>query len=235
MRFFKNLYNRYFRKKSAFYNYLVQILGFYPENLSFYELAFQHKSTSKQNNERLEFLGDSILDAVISEALYFRFPEKDEGELSKLRSKLVSRTFLNEIGQKLKLETYLKYQLNSISIAETNLLGNVFESLIGAIYLDGGYALSVKFLETEILEKHVIWDEMDTKIVDFKSKMMQFSQKSGKKVEFHTLEEILTKENIRMFTVEILVDDQALALGSGSSKKKAEQQASELALEILSL
>jgi len=181
LRFFKNLYLRFFRPKTDFSEYLVQILGFFPENLSLYELAFQHKSLHKKSNERLEFLGDSILDAVISEALYFRFPEKDEGELSKLRSKLVSRVFLNDIGQKLGLEKQLKYQLKTISILDTNMIGNTFESLIGAIYLDAGYARTEHFLKTQIFEKYVNWDEMDTKITDFKSKLTQFAQKKTEK------------------------------------------------------
>jgi len=101
MSFFKQIAIKFFTKKTKFSKYLYQILGFYPENLVFYSLAFMHKSKHSENNERLEFLGDSILDAVVSKELYFRFPDKNEGELSKLRSKIVNRTFLNNIGRRL--------------------------------------------------------------------------------------------------------------------------------------
>lgn len=230
MRFFKNLYLRFFGPKTEFYKYLVQILGFYPENLSFYELAFQHKSVHKQSNERLEFLGDAILDAVISKELYFRFPQKNEGALSKLRSKIVSRTFLNAVGKKIGLDKHLKYHLNTISIEETNMIGNAFESLIGAIYLDGGIVLAEQFLKNEILEKHINWHEMDTKVVDFKSKVIQFAQKNAKKIEFVILKE--ESEN-RHFEVEVKLDKNKIAKGTGSSKKKAEQNAAEKALAFL--
>lgn len=232
MRLLKNLCFRFFCPKTEFYKYLVQILGFYPENLSFYELAFQHKSVHKQNNERLEFLGDSILDAIISKELYFRFPKKNEGELSKLRSKIVSRSFLNATGKKMGLDIHLKYRLFSIPIQETNLIGNTFESLIGAIYLDGGIDLVERFLKNEIFAKHVNWNEIDTKIVDFKSKVIHFAQKNGKSIDFVVLKG--ESEN-RLFEVEIMLDEEKLAQGIGSSKKRAEQNASENALAVLAV
>lgn len=233
MKLLKNLYNRFFRKKTAFYNYLYQILGFYPENLSFYSLAFQHKSKFKESNERLEFLGDSILDAVISDELYFRFPEKNEGELSKFRSKIASRTFLNKTGIALGLQNFLHFKLNQIPIEETNMIGNTLESLIGAIYLDGGYALAEQFLKKEIFEKHVNWDEIESKIVDFKSKMMHFVQKHGKTIEFEIIKETYFEANKMQFEVVLKIDGEEISRGIGSNKKKAQQFAAEKALLVL--
>tara|TARA_B110000914_G_scaffold202029_1_gene194702 strand:+ start:181 stop:882 length:702 start_codon:yes stop_codon:yes gene_type:complete len=231
--FFRNLYQIFFSKKTPFNQYLNQILGFYPRNLVFYKLAFQHKSKSKESNERLEFLGDTILDTVISKELYFRFPNKNEGELSKLRSKVVNRSFLNHIGKLLVLEKYLNFQLNSISIDKTNIRGNTLEALIGAIYLDGGIVLVEKFLQDKIFKNHINWNEIDQKVLDFKSKLIQYSQKYSVPLEYGLIREEQTNQKNTEFEIQVILDGNVLAKAKGSSKKKAEQLASKLALETL--
>lgn len=233
MIFLRNLYQRFFSKKTAFNKYLNQILGFYPRNLIFYKLAFQHKSKTKESNERLEFLGDAILDTVISRELYFRFPNKNEGELSKLRSKVVNRSFLNHLGKELKLEKHLNFQLNSISIDKTNIRGNTFEALIGAIYLDGGVKLAEYFLQEKIFKNHINWNEMDQKVIDFKSKLIQYSQKEVIPLEYVLIGEEQTESKTTAFEIEVVLDGASLAKAKGSSKKKAEQLASKIALEKL--
>ncbi len=233
MIFFRNLYQIFFSKKTPFNQYLNQILGFYPRNLVFYKLAFQHKSKSKESNERLEFLGDTILDTVISKELYFRFPNKNEGELSKLRSKVVNRSFLNHIGKLLVLEKYLNFQLNSISIDKTNIRGNTLEALIGAIYLDGGIVLVEKFLQDKIFKNHINWNEIDQKVLDFKSKLIQYSQKYSVPLEYGLIREEQTNQKNTEFEIQVILDGNVLAKAKGSSKKKAEQLASKLALETL--
>lgn len=233
MIFFRNLYQIFFSKKTPFNQYLNQILGFYPRNLVFYKLAFQHKSKSKESNERLEFLGDTILDTVISKELYFRFPNKNEGELSKLRSKVVNRSFLNHIGKLLVLEKYLNFQLNSISIDKTNIRGNTLEALIGAIYLDGGIVLVEKFLQDKIFKNHINWNEIDQKVLDFKSKLIQYSQKYSVPLEYGLIREEQTDQKNTEFEIQVILDGNVLAKAKGSSKKKAEQLASKLALETL--
>jgi len=235
MFFFKNIFNRVFLKKTAFNIYLNQILGFYPNNLVFYLLAFKHKSLHKENNERLEFLGDSILDTIISEELYFRFPNKNEGDLSKLRSKIVNRQFLNNLGKKLHLEKHIKVQLNTISIDETSIIGNTFEALIGAIYLDGGLKLSKYFLKTQIFDKHINWKQIDERIIDFKSKLIQFSQKENLKLEYILIGTKQTKFNITEFEIEVKLDNKTISTAKGTNKKKAEQNASKLALALLKI
>lgn len=230
---FRNLYQRFFSKRTAFYKYLHQILGFYPGNLIFYKLAFQHKSKSKENNERLEFLGDSILDSIISKELYFRFPNKNEGQLSKLRSKVANRNFLNHIGKVLKLDQFLNYQLNSISIDKTNIRGNTFEALVGAIYLDGGIDLAEKFLQEKIFKTLIDWNEIDQKVLDFKSKLIQYSQKQCISLEYFLLGEEQTEAKTSEFEIQVILDGDNLAKAKGSSKKKAEQLASKLTLDKL--
>lgn len=229
----RNLYQRFFSKKTAFNTYLNQILGFYPRDLIFYKLAFQHKSKTKESNERLEFLGDAILDTVISKELYFRFPNKNEGELSKLRSKVVNRSFLNHLGKILELEKYLNFQLNSTSIDNTNIRGNTFEALIGAIYLDGGVDLAEYFLQEKIFKKLIDWSEIDQKIIDFKSKLIQYSQKESISLEYVLIGEEQTDTKMTEFEIEVVFAGESLAIAKGSSKKKAEQLASKVALESL--
>ena len=233
MSFFKQLKAKLFTKKTAFNQYLYQILGFYPENLMFYSLAFKHKSRNQENNERLEFLGDSILDAIISKELYFRFPEKNEGDLSKLRSKIVNRAFLNQLGKDLKLEKFLICKLNSIDISDTNIIGNTFEALIGAIYLDGGIQLAEKFLSKKIFNKQFDWSAIDQKVIDFKSKLIQYSQKENKTLKYIIIGEEKTTNNTTLFEILVKLGDLELATAKGTSKKKAEQLASEKAFDKL--
>lgn len=231
--FIKKIVNSVFIKKTAFNKYLYQILGFYPENLVFYDQAFKHKSLHKENNERLEFLGDAILDAIISKELYFRFPEKKEGALSKLRSKIVNRSFLNNLGKILELEKYLDFQLNSISLDDTNIRGNTFEALIGAIYLDGGIDLVHSFLKKKIFKKYIDWNKIDKQVIDFKSKLIQYSQKTGVALSFVLVNEEKTDANTTQFIVLVKLNNKNITTAKGTSKKKAEQNASKKALEII--
>lgn len=235
MFFFRNIFNKLFSKKTAFNNYLYQILGFYPKNLVFYSLAFKHKSLHKENNERLEFLGDAILDAIISEELYYRFPNKNEGELSKLRSKIVNRQFLNNLGKKLNLKEHLYLQLNTISIDETSIIGNTFEALMGAIYLDGGIELSKYFLKEQIFKKYINWNKIDKEIIDFKSKLIQYSQKENIKLNYVLLGTEQIKNNITEFEIAVKMANKIIAKAKGTNKKKAEQNASKLALKELNI
>lgn len=229
------LWNTWFtflnHKNNPFYIFLIQILGFRPENLSFYSLAFQHKSKHKQSNERLEFLGDAILDAVISEQLYVLFPEKNEGELSKLRAKIVNRQVLNSIGEALHLEKQLDYLSSGLPITETNILGNVLESLIGAIYLDKGYKHTQKYIENKLLKEHIDWKAIENVQLDFKTALLQYGQKNDLNFIFEVETESTTSANGHLFEVKLRLDNTVIALGNGSNKKKAEQEAAKIALE----
>lgn len=233
MFFFKNIFYKVFSKKTEFNEHLYQILGFYPRNLVFYSLAFKHKSLHKENNERLEFLGDSVLDTLVSEELYHRFPNKDEGELSKLRSKIVNRQFLNDLGKKLQLEKYLKLQHNTISIDETSIIGNTFEALMGAIYLDGGLPLAKYFLQHKISKQYIDWHKIDKKIVDFKSKLIQYSQKENVNLNYILLGREQVDNNTIEFEIAVKIGSKTISKAKGTNKKKAEQYASEKALVFL--
>lgn len=235
MFFLKNKIYWFFSKKTSFNNYLYQILGFFPKNLVFYNLAFKHKSLHKKNNERLEFLGDSILDVIVSEELYYKFPNKNEGDLSKLRSKIVNRQFLNNLGKKLELEKHLSFQLNSISIKETSIRGNTFEALMGAIYLDGGLKMAQHFLENQIFKKHIDWEKIDKEITDFKSKLIQYSQKENVSLNYILVGTELLDSNLMEFEIIVELDNKVISSAKGTSKKKAEQNASKVALSVLKI
>ena len=235
MFFFNNIINRFFAKKTEFNKYLYQILGYFPKNLVYYSLAFQHKSLFKENNERLEFLGDAIIDTIVSEELYYKFPDKNEGELSKLRSKIVNRQFLNNLGKKLKLEKHLKLQLNTISIDETSIIGNTFEALMGAIYLDGGLDLAKYFLKEQIFKKYIDWKKIDREIVDFKSKLIQYSQKENIKLNYILLGTEQLNNNTTEFEIAVKMANKTISKAKGTNKKKAEQNASKIALKELKI
>lgn len=227
----KKLYQRFFTKKTDFQVFLYQILGFYPENLSFYRLAFQHKSKHKENNERLEFLGDAVIDSIFSEILYHKFPHKNEGQLSQLRAKIVSRKHLNYLGKQLKLECFLQYELKNTSIENTNLLGNTFESLLGAMYLDLGYAKTKKVVQNKI-EPFFNWKDIEYTTIDFKSKLFQYAQKHHHSLSFNLIQSNENGEP-KYFETQVILNEKPLAKGSGRNKKQAEQNAARASLSTL--
>ncbi len=212
------------------------ITGFIPRNLHLYKIALTHKSASVSlpdgssvNNERLEYLGDAILDAIIADYLYLRFPDNDEGFLTQLKSKIVKRKQLNRLALKigmsplLILNTHQKQQ-------KDNILGNAFEALIGAIYLDKGYYKTRKFVINKILEKHLDLEKLARKESDFKSRIIEWSQKNKKEIQFVNRES--TNENDELvFVSQVMMLDEELGKGIGFSKKDAEQKAAEEALE----
>lgn len=228
----KKLYQRFFTKKTDFQVFLYQILGFYPENLSFYRLAFQHKSKHKENNERLEFLGDAIIDSIFSEILYHKFPHKNEGQLSQLRAKIVSRKHLNYLGKQLELERFLQYKLKNISIENTSLLGNTFESFVGAIYLDLGYAKTMQIVLRKI-EPLFNWKTIEHTTTDFKSKLFQYAQKHQHSLSFNLIQSDENGEP-KYFETQVILNEKPLAKGSGKNKKQAEQNAAKATLAKLS-
>jgi ribonuclease-3 len=219
-----------------FYFKMVRILGFLPGKQYLYEIAFIHKSASTAlkdgrviNNERLEYLGDAILDAVIADYLYTRFPDKDEGFLTQLRAKLVKRKMLNKLADNLGMATFLVSRTNSDQ-SKVNLLGNAFEALIGAIYLDKGYARTKKFVIKKVLKKYVDLEKLSRKESDFKSRIIEWAQKNKKEISFSTRENILEGSREIQYTSELTMEGKELGTGSGHSKKEAEQKAAEQAL-----
>ena len=216
------------------YNFIRNIFGFYPGNIFLYKLAFLHRSAGSEviqgvrlNNERLEFLGDAILDAITADYLFKTFPLKDEGFLTEMRSKIVSRAQLNKLSQKLGMENLIQLDQNSSS-QYRSLQGDALEALIGAIYLDKGYEFTKKVVLERIIKQYFDIDELISQEVNFKSRMIEWAQKEKKRIAFRTVGEIGSGYK-KQYLVELIVDDNLLSQGQDYSIKGAEQLASEKA------
>jgi len=231
LHFFKKILGFLSHKdKDPFFVNLIDLLGFEPNNTNLYLLAFSHKSIGKNNNERLEFLGDSILDAIISDIIYSHFPNKNEGELSKLRSKMVSRNMLNHLGSKLNLLEFLQFKATKATLGQANFEGNTLEALIGAIYLDKGYTQSKNFVINKLVRPYIDWLKLENEIIDHKSLLYSYVQKENKVLEFEVLNEDM-KDFENRFHVAAKIDNEILAEAKGKSKKSAEQKAAKICLE----
>jgi ribonuclease-3 len=219
------------------YKNLKALLGFNPKNLQYYKNAFRHSSAGlsvdgyDNNNERLEFVGDAIISAIISDILYEKFPKANEGKLSILRSTIVNRTSLNNIAFQLKLGDLLIYRQTRNS-AMKNMGGNTLEALVGAIYFDRGYKYCEKFVG-KIVETFFDLNKLMKQNADYKSKLLQFAQKHKLNIELNTFENIEANEKLQHFHCEICLDKIFLSEGKGWSKKEAEQIGSKAALVVL--
>lgn len=190
------------------------------------------KDGVKDSNERLEFLGDAILSAVVADFLFKKFPYKDEGFLTKMRSKIVSRTQLNQLAVKLGLRELIESSMDKGG-KNVAINGDAFEALIGAIYLDKGYKTANKFILTRIIQNHIDIDEVETKENDFKSKMIEWAQKEKKEIKFRFEED--TTEQEKKYLVQLIIDNEVMGEGLHFSKKRAEQIAAEGACTRLDL
>jgi ribonuclease-3 len=213
---------------------LKNILGFYPRNLALYQMAFRHKSmarnsaeTAKMSNERLEFLGDALLNAVVAEHLFRRFPYKDEGFLTKMRSKAVSRNHLNGIAIKMGLQDMLNKDSGGYS--GSSIYGNALEALIGSVYMDSGFRKAKSFILDRVFGLYVDMDELENTETDFKSKLIEWAQKEKKSIEFRVMEEARYADD-KTFLIGIFIDQVLKAEASHYSKKRAEQMAAEKVL-----
>ena len=225
--------------RKEFYLFLKNLIGFYPQNLKLYDLAFVHKSASVvdsrgnfTNNERLEFLGDAVLSAVIADFLYNRFPQEDEGFLTKTRSKLVNRTFLTKLTYDMGLNVYIDSNTTK-NIDNSHIYGDALEALIGAIYLDKDYSAAKYFITKRILSKFVNLAEIEQNDLNFKSRLIEWSQKNKKELEFDTTEEVNERTKQPKFTAVVKIDNVKVGIGTGASKKEAHQNAARQSLEKL--
>jgi len=226
--------------RKEFYLFLKELLGFYPANLKLYDLAFIHKSASvfdsqgnMVNNERLEFLGDAILGAVIADFLYNRFPQQDEGFLTKTRSKLVNRSFLTRLTFDMGLNIYIDSNTTQ-NIDKSHIYGDALEALIGAIYLDKGYLDAKYFVTKKILSQFVNLNEIEQKDSNFKSQLIEWCQKNKKEVVFETTEEeAKDKSKPALFVAVAKVNNKVFGKGTGTSKKEAQQNAAHETLNKL--
>lgn len=217
-----------------FFEKIYKILGFKPSDLKFYKNAFTHRSTNKTdekgnpfNYERLEFLGDSMLGSVIAAHLYNEVPTGDEGYLTKMRSKIVSREHLNELGRDLRLIDLIESKVNPQHFGE-NIHGNIFEALIGAIYLDKGFLFCEKFIQNRVIKPYVDIPKLEGKVISYKSLIIEWCQKEKKTFQFETFEDNGNEEQ-KYFGVKLHIDQKVIARARATSKKKAEEKASQRA------
>ncbi len=222
----------YLSEEKDLYDAIYSIFDFYPSNIFLYKLAFRHRSAAvehfngtKISNERLEFLGDAVLSLVVADFLFKKFPFKDEGFLTEMRSKMVSRAQLNTLAVKLGLDHLIETSLAGSSQSRS-MMGDALEAFLGAIYLDKGYKFSRKIIVSYIIKYHMDINELETQDLNFKSKLLEWTQKSRKLLEFRVIEETGFSHKKR-YVVEALIDQAVVGKGAGPSIKTAEQNAAE--------
>jgi len=232
LRFFK-------RKKNSQDDELIlaikNVFGFKPGNISLFRLAFRHKSAAssgingfKHSNERLEYLGDAILSAVVADFLFKKYPYKDEGFLTEIRSRIVSRQNLNMLSRKLGLDDMIQTSRENQTVG-TSILGDAFEAFVGALYLDKGYRFTNRVIVQKIIQNHLDLDELINKEVNFKSRLIEWAQKEKHNIEFVLAEELENSKKLKIYVVNLLIDGQLVSTGKDFSIKRAEQNAAEQA------
>ena len=218
---------------------LYEIFGFYPHRIQFYKLALMHKSVTRRNekgkplnNERLEFLGDAILDAIVGDIVYRHFEGKREGFLTSTRSKIVQRDTLNRLATEMGITQLIKFGKHTPS-HNSYMGGNAFEALVGAMYLDRGYEACMRFMEKRILSQLINIDKVAYKEINFKSKLIEWCQKNKVKLDFKLLEQSREGKNSPIFKHQVLIEGLEGGVGEGYSKKESQQLASKITLQQL--
>lgn len=231
-------FNSHSKEDGDFFLGMTKILGFKPRNLKIYKKAFLHRSANKRdkkgnplNYERLEFLGDSMLGTIISKHLYMEVPAGDEGYLTKMRSKIVSRKHLNELGKDLELIRYVESKIPKAHFGD-NIHGNVFEALVGAIYLDRGYNYCEKFIYQRVIEPYVDIEQLEGKVISYKSLVIEWCQKQKKAFHYDVYEDT-GNDSVKHFSVKLSINGKVKAKARATSKKKAEEKASKRAFYAL--
>ncbi|MCG9792082.1 ribonuclease III family protein [Flavobacterium algicola] len=236
MSIFKKIFSKSRRSSEdgIFFDAIEKIIGFAPQNIEHYQKAFTHRSINKIspdgtpiNYERLEFLGDAMLSAVIAAHLFDKAPLGDEGYLTKMRSKIVSREHLNELGKDLNLIQFVKSKVPVNHFGE-NIHGNIFESLVGAISIDRGYEYCEKFIQKRVVAPYVDISRLEGKVISYKSLVIEWCQKE-KKIFHYDIFEDNAIDGQRLFGVKLSIDDKVIAKARATSKKKAEEKASQRA------
>ncbi len=224
-------------KQKEFRKQLANVLGFTPGELSLYITALSHRSVREgadENNERLEFLGDAVLSSIVAHYLFKKYPYRGEGFLTEMRSKMVNRQQLNDIGVKMGLKKITIYNKQDNSLKISQIFGNTLEALIGAVYLDKGYRKTQKWVEKYIIATHMFLDDLESVEINIKNKLYGWANKNGKTLEFETLGEKF-ENGRRLFTIGATVDGKLVAEGRGYNKKDASQIAAQLAVDKLGL
>jgi ribonuclease-3 len=234
MKYIRNILNSRSKRNGNFFMPITEILGFKPKLINIYKTAFTHRSMNIKdsigntiNYERLEFLGDAMLSSVIASHLYLEAPAGDEGYLTKMRSKIVSREHLNELGKDLNL---IKFVISKIPAGQfgDNIHGNLFEALVGAIFLDRGYKYCEKFIYKRVIIPYVDIETLEGKVISYKSLLIEWCQKEKKTFDYNVYEDT-GNDDVRHFSVKLSIDQKIIAKARATSKKKAEEKASKRA------
>ncbi len=227
----------YFSNHKSLYSSIKNIFGFYPGNIFLYKLAFKHKSSAEKingvpiSNERLEFLGDAILGAIVADYLFKLYPYKEEGFLTEMRSKIVSRNQLNQLSDKLGLHRLMTYDKESASLGKSY-KGDIFEAFVGALYQDKGFKFTYSIIVNKIIQVHFNLDELENTEANYKSSLVEWSQQKHNKLEFKVIEQV-GKGVGKKYVVQIFIDNKPYAKGLDFSIKGAEKIASEKTWNML--
>ncbi len=230
----------YLSKEKHFYEAIKNIFGFYPENIFLYKLAFRHKSQAEElqngirvSNERLEFLGDTVLSTVVADYLFRMFPYKDEGFLTEMRSRIVSRTQLNKLSLRLGIDQLIIHTQEKNNVYRS-IKGDAFEAIIGAMYLDKGYTFTRKVLIDRVIKNNFDLNELINTDLNFKSKLIEWAQKEKKSIEFNVVQEVGAGYH-KQYVVNVMVNGEVAGNGRDYSIKGAEQNAAMKAIEFFGL
>ena len=237
MNFIQKIFKNKNSQKQSYNSLIKNILGIDPGPISIYRTALNHRSVkegSDENNERLEYLGDAVLSTVIADYLYKKYPYKDEGFLTEMRSKMVNRQQLNDIAVKMGLKKITQYNKFDSSLKSSQIFGNTLEAIVGAIYLDKGYSKTCTWVLKRIIIPYMFVDDLESIDINLKNKLIGWASKNGKILSFETLEEKL-EGNRRIFTIAATLDGEIIAQGKGYNKKDASRIAAQLAISILGI
>ncbi len=232
-------FSRIFKRSNAlsYKRQLKNVLGFSPRATKLYKVALTHRSVkdaAAENNERLEYLGDAILSGIVADFLFKKYPYREEGFLTEMRSKMVNRATLNDIAVKMgmkKISNYNKYD-NSLKISQ--IFGNTLEAVVGAVYLDRGYDKTMEWVVNRIILPYLFMEELENLEINHKNKLYGWANKNGKSLEFETIDEKL-ENGRRLFTVGAMVNGSLIAQGKAYNKKDASQIAAQVAMDKLGL
>lgn len=235
MKILKNIFkNSRSTEDGIFFDEIQKVIGFKPQSIIYYRKAFTHRSTNRidlkgnpMNYERLEFLGDAMLSSVIAAYLYNEAPAGDEGYLTKMRSKIVSREHLNELGRDLNLIRFVESKVPTQHFGE-NIHGNIFEALVGAIFLDRGYNYCQKFIQRSVIRPYVDIAKLEGKVISYKSLLIEWCQKEKKSFHYDVFDDNGI-DGQKYFGVKLSIDNKVIAKARATSKKKAEEKASQRA------
>ncbi len=237
MRRFTSRILHFFSPNKQLVRQLEHILGYTPKHLPYYQLALMHRSKIEelqQNNERLEFLGDAILGSIVAEYLFKKYPYQSEGYLTELRSRIVRRETMNNVAMRMGLQKLVQYNQNDRGLSRSHIFGNALEALIGAVYLDQGFARTRSFILNQLIKPYVDIDTLESTDTNYKNKLLSWAQRNGKDLNFESVDE-KSDGTRKVFTIAIVIDGEQVCTGNGFNKKEAGQVAAQKALEVLGI